>query len=78
MGPKTANDMMAIVNERDRFREALGIIERLCTDEIRARFGNHHSKTEEELAGKSKVYSLLVIPRNIARSALNNEQRQDT
>jgi hypothetical protein len=50
-------------------REALQAIEGLLSEELAARFG-HHSKSEEEVAGKSVIYSLLAVPRNMARAAL--------
>lgn len=50
--------------------EALKAIDDLCTGEIKVRFGTGSTKTEAELARGSKIYPLLVVPRNIARSAL--------
>lgn len=49
---------------------ALRAIEDMTDGEIQARFGNHPSKTAEELGRNSTIYSLLVVPRNIARAAL--------
>ena len=59
----------AIEAERDALREALLAIEDLCSGEIKARFTSS-SQTEEEVAGNSRVYALLRIPRDIARNAL--------
>lgn len=49
---------------------ALENIETLCTGEINARFAGHPHMTIEQCGRKSKIYSLLVLPRNIAASAL--------
>jgi hypothetical protein len=63
----------AVAGERTRIRileEALGAIESACDEEICTRFGTSSHKTEEQIAGRSVIYSLLVVPRNIARAAL--------
>jgi hypothetical protein len=49
---------------------ALEAIHAACDEEIKTRFRTSSHKTEEELGRNSAVYSLLVIPRNIARQAL--------
>lgn len=54
----------------DRLRAALEAIENLLTEEIKVRFGTSDHFTEAEVAGDSVIYSLLVVPRNIARKAL--------
>lgn len=51
--------------------EALKAIESLCQDEIDVRFHKGQNKSASESAKrKSRVYALLVMPRNIARQTL--------
>lgn len=57
-----------------RYRIALEAIDDLCSDEIKARFGNDSSLTEEQCAKGSRIYPLLLVPRNIARAALNEQE----
>lgn len=59
--------------EIERLRAALEAIESTCADEINARFGGHPSRSADEVGAKSAVYSLLVVPRNMARNALEQE-----
>ena len=62
---------LAALEARNRELEsALRGIESLCADEITTRFGGHSHKSEDELGRNSRVYSLLVVPRNMARAAL--------
>lgn len=51
------------------WRDALEAIEDLLTAEISARF-SHPYLSEEESARSSTLFSLLSVPRNIARNAL--------
>jgi hypothetical protein len=46
-------------------RDGLQAIETLLTEELRERFGHH-----EKAPKGSRVYSLLIVPRNMARNAL--------
>ena len=48
---------------------ALASIDDLCTEELNIRFSDS-ALTQEEVAGTSRVYSLLVLPRDIARAAI--------
>lgn len=57
-------------DETERLRAWLECIERTTDEEIKARVPPHHSKTEEEMAGKSVIYTLLSVPRSMARRAL--------
>lgn len=50
-------------------REALETIAEACDAEIKTRF-HSDSKSETEVAGASRIYPLLALPRNIARVAL--------
>lgn len=50
--------------------EALESIDVSISAEITARFGGHPSINEDEMGKNSEIYQLLVVPRNIARSAL--------
>jgi len=54
--------------------EALRHIDEMCTAEIEARFPvSMRSKSEAESAKGSRIYPLLVMPRNIARAVLSGE-----
>lgn len=59
--------------EAERLRAALETIEAITDDEIGVRFRMSNHKSEEEMAGKSTIYHLLSIPRNMARAALKAE-----
>lgn len=59
--------------EINRLRNWLECIEQTTNDEIIARFGGHWSKTADQLGQRSKVYSLLQMPRDMARRALNGD-----
>jgi len=54
----------------DALAGALDAIHDLLDGEIAVRFRQSSSQSESEQAGKSRVYSLLVVPRNMARAAL--------
>jgi hypothetical protein len=56
--------------------DALKSIEVLCSQEITARFGGHAHKSEDELGRNSRVYALLVVPRNMARAAIEHSEPQ--
>lgn len=58
--------------DAEKMRRALMAIEDLCDGEIKARFASD-SKTEQEVAGNSRIYTLLSLPRDIARNALKND-----
>lgn len=53
-----------------RLRAWLECIERTTDEEIAVRFRTSSYKTEEQMAGKSVVYTMLSVPRNMARRAL--------
>ena len=53
-----------------RYKAALEALDALLTDEINVRFGTSSYMPPEMVAGKSRIYSLLSVPRNIARLAL--------
>lgn len=55
---------------------ALEQIDALLSAEITERFGGHPSKSEAEIGRNSSVYSLLVVPRNMARAARQLEEPQ--
>lgn len=67
---KAADLLASQAAEIERLREALVGIEKLLSDEITVRFGTSSHLTQAECAGKSVIYSLLVVPRNMARQAL--------
>lgn len=69
--PAVAASLQALTDERDRLRHALETIEGACDAEIKKRFGGHSSMSIEDLAKGSRIYALLVLPRNVARTALN-------
>lgn len=50
---------------------SLRAIHTAMDDEIKVRFRRHPSKTEEQLAGKSVIYSILAIPRNISGASIS-------
>ena len=52
--------------------ETLEAIDELLTGEIMARF-SHPSMTPSQVAKSSQVFSLLVVPCNMARAALGRE-----
>lgn len=54
--------------EAARLREGLETIADLCDNEIKARWGGQSNMSIEEAAKGSRLYSLLVVPRNIARA----------
>lgn len=56
--------------EIERLREWLGCIERLTDDEIGARFRTSSHKSEREMAKGSVIYTMLQMPRDLARRAL--------
>lgn len=60
--------------EVERLRQWLACIERLTDEEIGARFRTSSNKSEEQMAGKSVVYTMLSIPRNLARGALSGKE----
>lgn len=66
-------------DEIERLRAWIGAIERITDEEIGVRFRTSSHKTEEQMAGKSAVYAMLLIPRNLSRAALRGdafEQRE--
>jgi hypothetical protein len=56
-----------------KLEAALTAIDAILTDEIKVRYGTSPNKTESEMAGNASVYQLLVVPRNIARAALEDK-----
>ncbi len=53
----------------ERLEAGLKGIEELCDEEIKARFSHPHLSIEQ-CARKSRIYPLLVLPRNLASKAL--------
>lgn len=70
-----AHRLAAANREIAKLRAALEAIESLMDEEIAVRFRTSSHKTEEQMAGKSVIYDLLVVPRNIARAALQGRGR---
>jgi hypothetical protein len=60
-------------SEIERLRAWLESIHDITDEEIAVRFRTSSQKTEEQMAGKSVVYTMLSIPRNIAKRALNGD-----
>lgn len=59
--------------EIERLRTWLEAIERITDEEIGVRFRTSSHKTEEQMAGKSVIYTMLSVPRNLARAALRGD-----
>lgn len=66
-------DVAELERENKRLRGWLETIERVTDEEIGARFRTSSHKTEEQMAGKSQVYTMLSVPRNLARAALRGD-----
>jgi len=58
-----------LVREIGRLRTALKAIHDATDDEIAVRFRTGN-KSEAEMGRNSRIYSMLVVPRNMARNAL--------
>lgn len=71
---KITASLRALVRERDRLREALHTIAVTCDEEIKRRYRTSSHMSEAEVAGNSPIYSMLALPRNIARAALTEAQ----
>lgn len=69
-GPRKGAERPIRQSEARRYKRALEALDGILTDEINVRFGTSSHMTPEQVAGKSRVYSLLVVPRDIARKAL--------
>ena len=59
--------------EEERLQGWLGAIHSMLDEEIGARFRIHSSKSEEQAGRNSRLYHLLMVPRNMAAAALKGE-----
>ena len=65
--------VLSLLADYERMKEALESIESLLSEEITTRFGGDAQISEEQMGANSRIYSLLVVPRNIARAALKKK-----
>ena len=68
--------ILSILADYERMKEALESIESLLSEEITTRFGGDAQISEEQMGANSRIYSLLVVPRNIARAALKDKPHE--
>jgi hypothetical protein len=69
-----ANELAKLRADLARTTEALEAIFNLTDGEIEVRFRTSSTKTEEQMGRNSTIYSLLSLPRNMARDALRDRQ----